>query len=84
MKTSRRSFLRSSALSVPFLLPSGLRAAAGSDSPASHITMVYIGMGKQRGHLLRTFLGQPGVKVVAVCDVDTTRLSDARRNVEEY
>ncbi|MEN9282581.1 MAG: hypothetical protein RLZZ179_74 [Verrucomicrobiota bacterium] len=84
MKTSRRSFLRSSALSVPFLIPSGLRAASGSDSPASQITMGFIGMGKQSGHLLRTFLGQPGVQVVAVCDVDTTRRSDARRKVEEY
>ena len=46
--------------------------------------MGFIGMGKQSGHLLRTFLGQPGVEVLAVCDVDTTRRLDAKKKVEQH
>ena len=46
--------------------------------------MGFIGMGKQSDHLLRAFLGQPGVQVVAVCDVDKTRMEHAAKKVAEH
>jgi predicted dehydrogenase len=41
-------------------------------------------MGKQSKHLLSSFLGQPGVQVLAVCDVDTNRRESAKKRVEEH
>lgn len=72
MSTSRRSFLKTAAFAgtAPFLLPSSIWAA--DTKPNDAIAMGFIGMGKQSQGLLNNFLGQ-GVKVLAVCDVDTTR-----------
>jgi predicted dehydrogenase len=45
--------------------------------------MGFIGMGKQSRGLLGGFLGQD-TRVLAVCDVDTTRREDAKQRVDEY
>src|SRR6187401_3171187 len=81
MKT-RRQFLSSAAAAVPFILPS--RVWSADVAPNSRITMGFIGMGTQNSSLLGGFLGQPGVQVVAVCDVDTNRRASARKRVEEH
>ncbi|NLF69012.1 MAG: Gfo/Idh/MocA family oxidoreductase [Candidatus Anammoximicrobium sp.] len=84
MNTSRRSFLKQAAASaagVPFLLPSRIWAA--EPQPNARITMGFIGMGKQNRGLLGGFLGQQ-TKVLAVCDVDTTRREAAKKRVDEY
>ncbi len=72
MNTSRRSFLKTAVVAgaAPFILPSRIWAADAK--PNEQIAMGFIGMGKQSGGLLGNFLGQ-GVKVLGVCDVDTTR-----------
>jgi len=84
MKLSRRSFLKTTAISAavaPWILPSRIWAA--ETKPNSLLTMGFIGMGKQSRGLLGGFLGHD-TKVLAVCDVDTTRREDARKRVEEY
>src|SRR5436190_24035788 len=83
MKT-RRQFLRSAsaAAAVPFILPS--RVWGAEVAPNSRITMGFIGMGIQNRGLLGGFLGQPGVQVVGVCDVDTNRRESAKKRVEEH
>jgi predicted dehydrogenase len=45
--------------------------------------MGFIGMGKQSRHLLGGFLAQE-TRVLAVCDVDTTRRNDAKKRVDDY
>ncbi len=45
--------------------------------------MGFVGMGIQNRGLMSGFLGQSGVQVVAVCDVDTTRRESAKTMVEE-
>ncbi len=86
-KLNRRSFLRSSALaglgaaSLPHLLPA--RLCASDSKPSSPLTMGFIGMGKQSRGLLGAFLGQ-NTRVLAVCDVDTTRREAARQRVDEF
>jgi predicted dehydrogenase len=77
---TRRSFLTKSAAGL--LLPTSVWSA--EVAPNSRITMGFIGMGKQNGGLLNGFLGQPGVAVLAVCDVDTTRRDAAQKQVQEY
>jgi predicted dehydrogenase len=79
---NRRHFLKSAALTAaPFILPSSVWSADAA--PNSRITVGFIGMGKQSGHLLGAFMGQPGVQVVAVCDVDKNRRESAQKRVEE-
>lgn len=84
MHTSRRTFLKravASAAVAPFVLPSRIWAA--ETKPNSRLTMGFIGMGKQNRGLLGGFLGQE-TKVLAVCDVDTTRREAAQKRVDEY
>ena len=83
MKT-RRQFLRSTAAAAaaPFILPS--RVWSAETAPSNRITMGFIGMGIQNRGLLGGFLGQPGVQVLAVCDVDTNRRESAQKRVEEH
>lgn len=82
MSISRRSFIKSaSVVSVPFILPSHIWAA--ETKPNSKLTMGFIGMGKQSRGLLGGFLGQD-TRVLAVCDVDTTRRENARKRVNDF
>jgi predicted dehydrogenase len=81
----RRDFLKTSAiLATPLLLPSRLWAAAGDAAPNAKIVMGFIGMGTQNRGLLGGFLGSDQVRVVAVCDVDTTRREAAKKRVVDY
>jgi predicted dehydrogenase len=84
MKTSRRSFLKQASVvaAAPFILPSEIWAA--EKKPNERIGMGFIGMGKQNQGLLRNFRQQKAVRVVAVCDVDTTRRVDAQQSMNEY
>lgn len=83
MKTTRRTFMKVTALSAaPFILPSRIWAA--EKKPNSRLNMGFIGMGKQSKHLMNNFIQQPTVQVRAVCDVDTTRREDAQNRVNEF
>ncbi|MCP4642499.1 MAG: Gfo/Idh/MocA family oxidoreductase [bacterium] len=84
MKTSRRSFLKkATALSAaPFILPSNVWGA--ETKPSERIGMGFIGMGKQSKGLLNAFLHYKECRVVAVCDVDTTRREDAQKKVNAF
>lgn len=81
-RISRRRWLaRSAALAIggPILAPQQLKAAAAIE----RITLGFIGIGTQsRGHL-KKFVGTPDVQVVAVCDVEATRLENAKQIVED-
>ncbi len=81
-RISRRRWLaRSAALAIggPILAPQLLKAAAANE----RIMLGFIGIGIQsRGHL-KKFVGTPDVQVVAVCDVEATRLANAKQIVED-
>jgi predicted dehydrogenase len=84
---TRRSFIKStvlggmSAITIPTLLPSRMWAA--ETGPNARLTVGFIGMGTQSRGLLGGFLAQ-GTRVVAVCDVDTTRRENAKQRVDEF
>jgi predicted dehydrogenase len=65
-------------VAVPIILPSCLR----SNHPGSRLTMGFIGMGIQSRYLLSKFAGE--AQVLAVCDVDTTRLTNAENWVNKF
>jgi len=68
---------------APFILPNAVWAA--EVKPSEKITVGFIGMGKQSGHLLGGFLGQEeATEVLAVCDVDTNRRLAAKKKVDQF
>ena len=83
MITTRRKFLKTaSAIAVaPFILPSNIWAA--ETKPSNTLGMGFVGMGKQHRGLLDNFLRQD-VKILGVCDVDTTRRTNAKNKVNDY
>ena len=81
---TRRSFLERAAIAAaaPLILPSRLWAA--ETSPNNQITLGFIGVGTQGRGLLGGFLRHNETRVLAVCDVDTTRRESAKKTVEEF
>jgi len=85
---SRRSFLKRAALAstaaiaAPYILPSSV---FGANAPSKRITMAFIGTGRQASMAnIPGFIKLPDVQVVAVCDVDSWRLAQAKQQVESY
>ncbi|MGC4053473.1 MAG: Gfo/Idh/MocA family oxidoreductase [Paludibaculum sp.] len=65
----------------PFVVPASI---LGQNSPSNRITVGVIGVGRQTVVVnLKQFLGMPEVQVVAVCDVDSWRLANAKKQVED-
>lgn len=80
----RRSFLKTVLCSgiTPALLPS--RVWSASVGPNDAIRLGFIGCGIQSRGLLGGFLRLPDTRVVAVCDVDTTRRENHKQIVAEH
>lgn len=82
---SRRRFLQNAALlsaSAPFILPS--RVWSAETPPNSRLNVGFIGMGTQGRGLMGGHLRSADTRVVAVCDVDTTRREHAKKMVEDH
>jgi predicted dehydrogenase len=86
----RRTFIKhglASALAAscaPHIIPS---AAFGSDfrsAPSERTTLGFIGMGMMNSGHLEAFLARDDTQVVAVCDVESTRLEASQSMVDDY
>jgi predicted dehydrogenase len=79
---SRRSFLKTAALAgaAPLVLRSNLWAA--DTAPSKQLTLGFIGQGTQGSYLLRACLPRNDVRVLAISDVDGTRLNRAKKATE--
>ncbi|MBT3380447.1 MAG: Gfo/Idh/MocA family oxidoreductase [Lentisphaerae bacterium] len=82
---TRRDFLRASAgfgaaAAWPFMWTGRVAAAVPANE---RITVAAIGTGRMGRGDLGNMLSEAGAQVVAVCDVDANRCSDARRMVEK-
>lgn len=78
----RRQFLRTAAVTafgVPFILPSGLRAAA----PNSKLCHACIGVTRMGLNDLKNFQQHERVQIVALCDVDAQHLETAAKLVPD-
>jgi predicted dehydrogenase len=65
---TRRSFLKAPAAAV------GSAALLSAQSPNDTVRVAFIGVGNRGSFLLKHMLRVPGVKVVAICDIDPQRL----------
>ncbi len=85
-RCSRRGFLGGAAasLAAPLIIPRHVLGDA-SNAPANEkIAMGAIGIGKMLyGSHLPHFVRKPEVKMVAVCDVDTTRREAGKKRVDD-
>ena len=96
--STRRQFLRSSAsaLAVPYVISSSSLGLAGTVAPSERITLGLIGCGihgagagqDEAKHGLGWSLNQifrnDDAQLVAVCDVDQSRVEMAKRKVDEH
>ncbi len=84
---NRRTFTRKAATAVgtlvlPTMIPASARGADGQVAPSNRITVAQIGLGVMgRGHT-RRLTSDPSVEMLAVCDVDRTRLKSTQATVE--
>jgi myo-inositol 2-dehydrogenase / D-chiro-inositol 1-dehydrogenase len=81
-ETSRRRFIKHcmAAGIAPAFLPA---AASARKASSDTVNIGMIGTGRQAIHVnLAAFLSMPEVRVVALCDVDTWRLEEAKKRVD--
>ncbi len=88
MKVKRRDFIRSSVIgsaavfAIPEIIPSYL---LDQRSPSNRINVAVIGLGRQTVNPnIPQFLGSDNAQVVAVCDVDSWRLANGQKQVNDY
>ena len=88
MKQTRRDFLKASVagaacgLVFPTIIPSRV---LGADAPSKKINLLQIGCGRiGRSMDMPGLLKQDAVRMVAVCDLDSIRLQDAKKHVEDH
>jgi len=86
---TRRSFLKtavaaSAACASPLVIPASALGLADKPAPSQRINVGMIGLGRQAYFTnLRQFLLMPDVQLVALCDVDSWRLENAKKAIEE-
>jgi predicted dehydrogenase len=89
---TRRDFIRqagaaATTLSFPFFVPSTALGKFGSPrqvAPSNRIVMGCIGTGNRCNSMLPTFLQQPDVQLVAVCDVQQPRRKTAQQLINNH
>ncbi len=86
----RRAFLRQSSkagtalLAAPYFVPATVLGGQNAVAPSEKITVALIGTGSHGTHWnLRFYLQQPDAQIVAVCDVDSNHLAEAKKRVDE-
>jgi myo-inositol 2-dehydrogenase/D-chiro-inositol 1-dehydrogenase len=85
---TRRSFLKHSSLAAaapvaaPVIVPSSV---FGANPPSETVTMAMIGTGRQCIYKnIPLFQRQPDCLIMAVCDVDSWRMGEAKKKVDAY
>ena len=87
---SRRTFLRQTAaasavLAVPIIAPASVFGADGTVAPSNRVALGFIGTGRQAVYAnIPGFLHEPDTQGVALCDVDSWRMENARKQVDAY
>jgi myo-inositol 2-dehydrogenase/D-chiro-inositol 1-dehydrogenase len=87
---SRRTLLKglcgaAGALAAPYVVPSSALGLAGLAAPSQRVTMGMIGCGGHGvGWNLPQIFRNPDEQVIAVCDVDESRMAGAKAAVEKH
>lgn len=83
---SRRGFLKQAAAVAagPFIVPASVLGRGGAVAPSNKIVMGAIGTGGQGTGNMNRFLRDPGVEMIAACDVDREHLMRAKGMVDQF
>ena len=83
---SRRTFLAGVgvAAAAPYIIPGTALGADGGTAASERITIGVVGTGGQGGGLMENAIKHKNARIVAVCDVDTNRVNEAKKKVDEY
>ncbi|MHC4206337.1 MAG: Gfo/Idh/MocA family protein [Planctomycetota bacterium] len=86
-KLTRRRFMRrglmaTSAVALPYYIPSPALGHGGTVSPSERIVMGGIGIGGRGSYDLGWMLNEPDVQWIAVCDVQKSRCQSAKNMVD--
>jgi len=86
---NRRQFLKQSsavagALGLPVIVPASVLGKAGTVAPSNRVVFGCIGLGIQGTGNMKTFLGHPETRVVAVCDVHETQRLNGKKAVDSF
>ena len=83
---SRRNFLKKTAVgvagtfAVPIIVPSSV---FGADAPSNRINVGAIGCGRQGRGVMGNIMRNADTRIIAVCDLDSIRLADAKTYTEQ-
>jgi len=82
----KRTAAAAGALAAPYLIPSGLLAAAGRPGPNDRIGVAGIGVGRQGSGVFRAAAGSPLGRPIAVADANIRRAGEiaAKIGIEPY
>lgn len=85
---SRRSFIGraaavAGAFSAPMIIPSSALGADGHIAPSNRITVGQIGLGRMGVGHVRHLAYNSSVELLALCEVDRTRLDDGKKALED-
>ncbi|MCD6304085.1 MAG: Gfo/Idh/MocA family oxidoreductase [Planctomycetes bacterium] len=88
-KISRRRFLRKAAqvgavVAAPTIVPASALGLGGAVPPSEKIVVGGIGIHHRGMHDMRWIIGQPDVRVVAICDVQKTCREAVKKFVDNY
>jgi hypothetical protein len=86
-KVNRRSVLKGAAAATMLtIVPRHVLGGVGQTPPSEALTAGLIGCGGQGGEDLNTYVTAPGgtYKLLAACDVDGTRLANAKKKFGEH
>ncbi len=88
---TRRSFLQrtgvlaGAALSGPLIVPARVLGLEGTLAPSNRVTLGFIGTGRQCFYAnMPGFLNEDDAQAVAVCDVDSWRMEQARKKIDDF
>jgi predicted dehydrogenase len=81
---TRRDFIKVTTSSLlvagfPTIIPASARGRDGKAAPSDRIVMGWIGTGGQGTSLLKRFIEQPDVQIIAVADVDAKNRANAAK-----
>jgi len=84
-RVTRRRFLGTAAgvAAAPWIIPASAMGADGHVAPSNRINIGQIGRGRMGLGHLRRLAYDPNVQVMALCEVDKTRLEDGRLEVQD-
>ena len=80
----RQTFVAAGILGLPHFVPASALGADGAVAPSNRVTLGCIGLGIQGIGNMKTFLGHPEARVVAVCDVHEAQRLKGKQVVDRF